>query len=124
MRSEEFYKIIHFEEPIIPQLEEAKQQKLIKSFKSLLKDECFDSWDKGLCAWCNEPILDHNCNHNSDNWGFIVVCDKTNDYVIALEIFDCMIEVNIIQELVRFLSMFRFLSIDLRTSILKGESML
>ena len=49
MRSEEFYKIIQFEEPIIPQLEEAKQKKVIKSFKKLLKDECFDSWDKGLC---------------------------------------------------------------------------
>ena len=63
MRSEEFYKTIQFEELIIPQLEEAKQKKVIKSFKKLLKDECFDSWDKGLYEWCNEPILDHN----SDN---------------------------------------------------------
>ena len=65
---------IRFEEPIIPQLEEAKQKKVMKSFKKLLKDECFDSWDKGL-LWCNEPILDHSYQHNSDNWGFIVVYD-------------------------------------------------
>ena len=102
MKSEEFYKTIQFEEPIIPQLEEAKQKKVIKSFKKLLKDECFDSWDKGLCEWCNEPILDHNCQHNSDNWGFIVVYDEANDYVIALEMFDSMIEVNTIQELAMF----------------------
>ena len=62
-----------------------------------MKGECFDSWDKGLCEWCKEPILDHNCQHNSDNWSFIVVYDEASDYVIALEMFD--IEVNTIQEL-------------------------
>jgi hypothetical protein len=48
MMSEEFYKTIQFEEPIIPQLEEAKQKKVIKSFKKqkLLKDESFDSWER------------------------------------------------------------------------------
>ncbi|CAO2814713.1 unnamed protein product [Amaranthus hypochondriacus] len=97
MKSEEFYKTIQFEEPIIPQLEEAKQKKVIKSFKKLLKGECFDSWDKGLCGWCKKPILDHNCQHNSDNWSFIVVYDEASDYVIALEMFD--IEINTIQEL-------------------------
>ena len=72
---------------------------VIKSFKKLLEDECFDSWDRELCEWSNESILDHSFLHNSDNWGFIVVYDEGNDYVIALEMFDNMLEVNIIQEL-------------------------
>ena len=101
MRSEEFYKTIQVEEPIIPQLEEGKKKK-VKSIKKLLKYECFDSWDKKLCKWYNEPIIDHNCQHNSDNWGFIVVYDEANDYVIALGMFHSMIEVNTIQELAMF----------------------
>ena len=54
---------------------------------------------KRLCEWCNELILDHNCQHIIDNWEFIVVYDEGNDYVIALEMFNSMIEVNTIQEL-------------------------
>ncbi|KNA20818.1 hypothetical protein SOVF_049140 [Spinacia oleracea] len=86
MGLDDFYNNLQPEEPIIPQLEVAQQKKVIKSFKKLLKSECFDSWNKGFCEWCDEPLLPvHECSHSGDNWDFVVVYDEEGDYVIALE---------------------------------------
>ena len=52
-----------------------------------------------MFEWCNKPILEYKCKHSGDNWGFLVVYDQENDYVLALEMFDKMLEPNTIHEL-------------------------